>query len=252
MRALAIVALVAGTAAADSRLHGFVTGGPGELRGTVTTFDGHAVAGAKVHVVGTHERIVSTAADGSYRADLEASASTFVYIDGDMRITGAVAVTGPTDDVVEIHEVLPPAVPAKAKSRGDVILDYTDEASDANAWMRAWLLLDVGERGTVTAVKVLNDPGHKLAPIATHAAFGLKFEPALDRSKRPVRSTVLWTYEWPAYWWLLENHYSQTRMPAEALTIPCTGRHHRDCSDPDLAKMMTQPWIPATTPVTSK
>ena len=249
MRALVILALCAGTAAADPRLHGFVTGGPGELRGTVTSLDGHAVAGAKVHIVSTHEQIIATGKDGSYRATLEGGTSTFVYIDGDMRISGAVAVAGANDAVVEVHEVLPPAVPAKAKSRADVILDYTDDASDADAWMRAWLLLGVSERGTVTAVKVLADPGHGLAPIATKAAFGLRFEPALDRSKHPVRSTVLWTYEWPAYWWLIDNHYPQTRIPVEAVRVPCTGRQHRDCSEPDLAKMMTQPWL---TPDTSK
>jgi hypothetical protein len=39
-----IIALLVGAATADWRLHGFVTTGPGELRGAMTTLDGHAVA----------------------------------------------------------------------------------------------------------------------------------------------------------------------------------------------------------------
>ena len=241
----------AATAAADSKFHGFVTGGPGELRGTVTTPDGKPAAGVKVHIDGAHERVVTTGADGTYRGQLEANTSTFVYVDGDLRVTGSIA-TDAGNNAVEVHEVLPPAVPAKAKSRGDVILDYTDDASDADVWLRAWLLLDVSERGTVTAVKILNDPGHGLAPIATRAAFGLAFEPALDRSKHAVRSTVLWTFEWPAYDWLVNNHYSTTRLPPAFWMPPCTGRRHRDCSDPDLSKLTTQPWVRSVTPVTNK
>ncbi|MBV8757050.1 MAG: carboxypeptidase regulatory-like domain-containing protein [Deltaproteobacteria bacterium] len=243
MRALVIIAWLAGSAAAEPRLHGFVTAGPGELRGSVVDVDGKPVGGARVHV---GDAIVTTARDGSYRATLSAASSTVVYVDGDVRITGALAVGS---EVVEIHEILPPAVAAKPKSRTDVILDYTDAASDADEWTRAWLLLDVSERGDVTQLKLLADPGHGLAPIAERAAFALRFEPALDRSHKPMRSTVLWTYEWPAYWWLLQNHYSMSRLPPQAEMEDCTGRRHRDCSEPDLTKLLTQPWV---TPVTNR
>jgi hypothetical protein len=51
-----------------------------------------------------------------------------------------------------------------------------------------------------------------------------------------------------------ENHYPMTRLPLETMTLPCNGRdsrfvRHRDCSAPDIAKIVTQPWL---TPVTSK
>lgn len=244
MRSLFLLALLTATAAAEPRLHGFVTAGPGELRGTVSDGDGKPVAGARVHV---GDAVTSTARDGTYKAQLPATGSTFVYVEGDVRVTGALAVGD--GDVVQVHEILPPAVPAKPKSRTDVILDYSDDASDADVWTRAWLMLDVSERGQVTAIKVLNDPGHALLPIAETAAFKLRFEPALDRSHKPVRSTVLWTYEWPAYWWMLENHYNMSRLPLETEMESCTGVRHRDCSQPDLSKMLTQPWL---TPVTSK
>lgn len=244
MRALLVVALLAASASGEPRIHGFIASGPGELHGTVVDADGKPVAGAQVHV---GDKVTTTARDGTYKARLPATESTLVYVDGDVQITGALA--SGDGDVVEVHEILPPAVPAKPKARTDVILDYTDDASDADVWTRAWLLLDVSERGDVTELKVLRDPGHGLLPLAERAAFALKFEPALDRSKHPVQTTVVWSYEWPSYWWMLANHYSIKRLPPEADMPRCTGLRHRDCSAPDLQKVLTQPWV---TPVTSK
>lgn len=226
-------------------LNGFVIHGTGELRGTVTKA-GKPVAGAHVHVVGDRTQEAVTAADGTYKLTLAGGDHAFVYIDGDAQLTAQLATPG-TDALIELHEVLPPATPAKAHEHTDVILDYTDDASDADTWARAWLLLDVSETGAVSRVKLLDDPGHGLAPIALAAAFGLKFDPARDRANHPLRSAVLWTYEWPAYWWLVENHYSRTRLPLETFTLPCNGRdskfvRHRDCTAPDLAKIVTAPW----------
>ena len=255
MRLALLLALVAAPAAAEPRLNGFVTYGRGELRGTVTARDGKPAAGAKVHIVSTAgAQLAVTGKDGSYRITLDGADHAFVYIDDDGTLTGQVATPTGKSDVIEMHDMLPPAVAAKPKDHLDRILPYSDEASDADTWARAWLLLDVNEKGAVTQVKVLNDPGHALAPIAVKDAFTLTFDPARDRSNHPVRSAVLWTYEWPAYWWMIDNHYPMTRLPLETFTLPCNGRdskfvRHRDCSTPDLAKIVTQPWL---TPVTSK
>jgi hypothetical protein len=246
MRLALLLALVAAPAAADPRLNGFVTRGNGELRGTVMK-NGKPIAGAHVHVVGDKAQEAVTAADGTYKLTLAGGDHAFVYIDGDAQLTAQLATPG-GGSVIELHEVLPPAVAAKAHEHTDVILDYSDDATDADTWARAWLLLDVGETGAVSQVKLLNDPGHALAPIAIKAALALKFDPARDRANRPIRSTVLWTYEWPAYWWLRENHYSMSRLPLETVTLPCNGRdskfvRHRDCTPPDLAKIVTAPWL---------
>jgi hypothetical protein len=226
-------------------LNGFVIHGTGELRGTVTK-DGKPVAGVHVHVVGDNAQEAVTAPDGTYTLALAGGDHAFVYIDGDAQLTAQLATPG-SDSVIELHEVLPPAVPAKAHEHADVILDYSDDASDADTWARAWLLLDVSETGAVSQVKLLNDPGHALAPIAIKAALAMTFDPARDRANRPIRSTVLWTYEWPAYWWLVENHYARTRLPLETFTLPCNGHdskfvRHRDCTPPDLSKIVTAPW----------
>jgi hypothetical protein len=253
--ALLLAVVVASGAAAEPQLNGFVTYGRGELRGSVTNRDGKPIAGAKVHVISKAGALLATTgADGTYRITLDGSDHAFVYIDEAGKVTGQVATPTGSNDVIEIHEVLPPAIAAKPKGHLDRILEYSDAAADADTWARAWLLLDVSDTGAVTQVKLLNDPGHDLAPIAVKDAFTLTFEPARDRSKHRVRSAVLWTYEWPAYWWMIDNHYPMTRLPVETVTLPCNGRdstfvRHRDCSTPDLAKIVTQPWL---TPVTSK
>ena len=250
MRLALVLALVATPAAADPHLDGFVTFGRGELRGTVTTRDGKPAAGEHVHVVSAGGAVQDavTGKDGSYHVTLDGGDHAFVYIDHDGHLTGQIGTPTGTDSVIELHEVLPPAVSAKPHDHLDRILDYSDEATDADTWARAWLLLDVSETGAVSQVKLLGDPGHALAPIAVKAAFALTFDPARDRANRPMRSAVLWTFEWPAYWWMRENHYAMTRLPLETITLPCNGRdskivRHRDCSAPDLGKVVTAPWL---------
>src|SRR5262245_42978598 len=61
-----------------------------------------------------------------------------------------------------------PVVPAKMvkDARRRIAPEYSDAAVLKDVSTRAWLLLDINERGTVTRVKLLNDPGYDLAPIA--------------------------------------------------------------------------------------
>jgi hypothetical protein len=51
-------------------------------------------------------------------------------------------------------------------------------------------MLHVNEHGRVTHAKLLNSPGLELDAIALRQAFDLEFEPARDRSRRPMRSLI--------------------------------------------------------------
>ncbi len=230
----------------DAAVNGFVTTASGELRGTVTSPDGKPMANAVVHLAPANgpRRQVRTDNRGAYRAQI-GGGETHVFIDGPGRVVGSV-VAG--EDVIEVREVTPPAVAAKPKRKPGAIPDYTDAAIDADVWARAWLMLHVDERGGVSHVKVVNDPGYGLAEAAVRHAFALKFEPALDRSRRPTRSLVLWTYEWPAHSWMTGSNYSMTLLPEEVAMVHCRapGRKRaleRDCSKPDVAGAAKRPWI---------
>ena len=119
---------------------------------------------------------------------------------------------------------------------------------DAGVWTKAWLLLDVSAAGTVTRLKVLDDPGYDLTPTAIRAAFALTFDPARDRAGRPTSAWMLWSFEWPSYDWIREHDLPTTRLTSDVGTVPCRGSGptrtvYRDCSTPDIAKATTQPWI---------
>jgi hypothetical protein len=142
---------------------------------------------------------------------------------------------------------------------------YSDAAIESDAWTRAWLLLDVDERGRVTRFKFIKRPGHDLEGIAAQQAFGLHFDPARDDGDRRIKSWVVWGIEWPSYWWLVMFVGTATRMPPLVGTmhprpmsdyVPCRGSGplnldsahpvYRDCSLPDLSVSFdAEPWISA-------
>ena len=117
------------------------------------------------------------------------------------------------------------------------------------------MLLDVTESGEVARVKFLNKPGYDLEPIAIRESFKLKFEPARDKSGKPVGSWMVWKIEWPASWWLVDMNMPTTMMPSQKMMegVPCEGSGpwhlssihptYRDCSKPDMKKVDTAPWI---------
>jgi hypothetical protein len=248
--ALIVVLALAGAARADG-VDGFVVEGHAELRGHVTDLAGAPAAGVKVHVVsanGTAQDVV-TERDGAYRVTPVGDYS-LVYVEGKHRIVGQTSATD-RGGVIAVHEQMAPAVPAKPLGHTDLILDYSDAAIDGDVWVRAWLLLAVDTKGDVSAVKLLDDPGYDLGPIAVHGAFGLRFEPARDRAGHAVRSVVMWAYEWPSYWWLVSGNRPVTRLPppSDLRDVPCEGTdspsvRHRACSQPNLAGMLTKPWLP--------
>lgn len=160
-----------------------------------------------------------------------------------------------SESVIYIREPKPMIPPKMVKdTRRKIAPEYSDEAIVKDAWARAWLLLDIDNRGAVTRVKLLNPPGYSLEPIAIKQAFKTQFVPARDVSGRPVRSLLVWTIEWPSYWWMVMLEGVATRIPDNVAFKPCrdSGRPlqmgslhpvYRDCSKPNLARVGSAKWI---------
>ncbi len=243
-----LVLALGGQAAADPTpsISGFITSDPGELRGSVTDPDGDPIANASVHVLSPKgERIIKTDARGNYKVDMPGGLQ-HVFIEVPGRIVGVTSAEA--GEVIEMKDILPPAVMAKPKKDVEWIPPYSDAAQDDDNWTRAWLMLDVNDKGAVAGVKILNAPGHDLDKIALAAAFDLSFEPARDRAKRAVPSLVLWTFEWPAYWWMRHNRFLLNHVPPDATLVRCRNpkkprNWERDCSKPNMAKFASDPWI---------
>jgi Carboxypeptidase regulatory-like domain len=239
---------------ADPRVAGFVAGGAGELEGRVLDDAGHPVRGASVHVLASSgtEQVVTTDQTGRYRATTRPDETySVVFVFGNAKIAGSVITTETVGDseVVEMHEVVPPAVQPKPITSPSRVLAYSDAAMDHDTWTRTWLLLDVTATGTVKRIKTLDRAGYDLDRIAERAAFEVKFEPARDRSRRAIPALVLWSFEWPAYWWMRHHDESDMRrIPADASAIPCRGSGpthsvYRDCRAPSVANAISKPWI---------
>jgi hypothetical protein len=252
--AIALVLACAAPAAAETptqaEVSGFVTYGTGDLAGTVTTLDGAPISGATVHVAtGAKEHVVKTDAKGVFKVKLFDAGTTYIYVEDKVKITGqlASAVKEGEYEAIAIRETLPPVVAPKAKIGLDVIPEYSEKAMDKDVWTRAWLLLDVSEAGKVRRVKLINAPGFDLDQIAIREAFKIPFEPARDRANTPVSALVLWTWEWPAHYWLVQNRKYPNRVPPLATRINCKGsgpsKALRDCTKPAVAKAVTLPWI---------
>lgn len=131
---------------------------------------------------------------------------------------------------------------------------YSDAAIEHDAWTRAWLLLDIDDRGVVQRVKFLKRPGYDLEKIAIERVFGTRFEPAHDGLGRAQASMLAFPIEWPSYWWIVTHEGIVTRIPSNVGGIPCKGsgnplnldRAHpvyRDCSGPDFSAAADEPWI---------
>jgi len=244
--------LAASSALADNLVRGFMVGPGVEIIGTVTASDGHPLAGVLVHVASSvgPERIVKTGADGSYRVTTPARGDSVVFIRGDGRITGSsTVIQGEAEgEAFVVEEVLPPAVPAVPRTSPYVVPDYSEAAMDRDQWTKAWLLLAVDATGRVMRLKLLRRPGFDLDDLALREAWTLRFEPARDRSNKPVATQVMWAIEWPAYLWLVRHNGNVHRIPPDAAGVPCAGTGpthsiYRDCSQPDITAAIKLPWI---------
>jgi hypothetical protein len=239
----------------DQHITGFITVAHGDLSGQVTDEDGNPVPGAKVHLAtpSGNDKVVVADTKGRFKTALPGDdGHTLVYVQGAARLTGQAAVPTPDgegSEVVEIHEVIRPAVMAKPVSDPLRLLEYTDKAIDKDAWTRAWLLLDIDKKGNVARLKLLNKPGYDLDPIAIREGLRLKFEPARDRVGRPTETLLLWSFEWPSWWFMVKYHQQPTRMP-DVSWVACRGtapmkHEYRDCTPPNMAGAMALPWIEA-------
>jgi hypothetical protein len=165
-------------------------------------------------------------------------------------------------EVIVIEGQAPPATPPKPTNFvKQAAPPYSDRAILSDAWTKAWLLLEIDERGNVARIKFLKRPGYDLEKIAIAQAFKLHFDPALDGGKRPMRSTLVWEIEWPSAWWLSTFVGTRSAMPKvvghpprrQDHYVPCRGSGpwamgsvrptYKDCSKPDLSKIATETWI---------
>ena len=143
---------------------------------------------------------------------------------------------------------------------------YSDQAVLGNHWSKAWLLLDVDDRGVVARVKFLQRPGHDLDEIAVNYAFGMTFDPARNKFGVPVRSYIVWPLEWPAIGWHQLRQLPANRLPnlpevvqndhdvifdmyppcaeGQSLNLSLAEPVQRSCAIPDLSRMdASEPWI---------
>lgn len=165
-------------------------------------------------------------------------------------------------EVIVIKGNAPPVTPPRPTNHvKQKAPPYSDRAILSDAWTKAWLLLEVDEAGVVTRFKFLKRPGYDLEKIAASEAFKLKFDPARDGAKQPMRSNVVWEIEWPAAFWLSTFVGTRSAMPKivgfpprrQDHYVPCRGSGpwamgsirptYKDCSKPDLSKIAKEAWV---------
>lgn len=251
---LLVLSVAPATALADQdRVSGFATESKGVVTGQVTEESGGPARGLTVYVTTVAGELTTVTDDeGRYRIDLGTiPGSKMIFVRKVARINGQTTVQTKNDDgeeVVEILEADQPAVMPRATSPTNRIPEYSQLARDSDAWAKAWLLLHVGRDGQVKRLKVLHAPGYELDEIAVADAFNLKFEPALDRAGHPVPVMVIWSYEWPSYWWMVEHGQAPRYVPAEVNVVPCrgtagAGTRQRDCTQAEMSQAHTLPWL---------
>ncbi|NVB85121.1 MAG: energy transducer TonB [Kofleriaceae bacterium] len=157
-------------------------------------------------------------------------------------------------ETIIIRGTAPPArAPAPKKNYHRMAPPYSDAAIERDVWAKAWVLLDIDTSGAVTRVKLLKKPGYDLDRIAVEHALKMRFEPAEDARGNPMATQLLWSMEWPSYWWLVDMDEPPNRVPDSAIHVPCRGSGplhmgslhptYRDCSSPDLTRIDQEPWI---------
>ena len=235
-----------------------------QLVGLVVDANHHALESAEVTAAG---QTVYTNAGGVYRLVVAEPGTYDVAISyADAQVTRTVAITAGTavvdatlpvdgDTVIVIHDPRPIAVKPRPANRyqPQIVPPYSDAAIDHDVWARAWVLLDVDATGTVTRLKLLSHPGYGLDQIAVRQGFALSFQPARDAAGRAMPALVLWSFEWPSYWWLVAHEGVTTAQSAQMDGVPCRGSGplhlgaidpvYRDCSGPDVELAAHARWI---------
>jgi hypothetical protein len=248
------VLLSAATAAAE----------PAQIVGKLVDVKGRELENATIAIGGEH---VLTTAHGVYRITVPDQGTyhvTFDYADGhaerEVVVDGPVATVDAklaidSDSVIVIHD--PRRLAIAPISTTDPLREkappYSDRMITSNHWAKAWLLLDIDATGTVTQLKLLNDPGYELRPIAIAEGFKQHFSPGLDEQGNPMSTMWVYPVEWPSYWWLVQISGNTLHIPPNTRYMECRGHgpltidsiepEYRDCTDPDIRKAVTEPWI---------
>ena len=272
MSIVCVVLGVAGAARADDELEP-----RSQLSGRVVdATHGGPVEGALVMIAGDQGlvRTVTTDVAGRYGALVRPGTYRLVFAHGDSRTSGHVVVApgrpatldGRVDsvagEVIVVRDRIKPPVPPKPTNFSpSKAPPYSERAILSDAWTKAWLLLDLDERGTLLRYKFLKRPGYDLERIAIAEIKKLRFEPARDGSGRPMRSLLVWPIEWPSAWWLSMFTGTRSAMPKlvgfpprrQDAHVPCAGSGpmhlgslhptYKDCSVPDLSKASAEPWV---------
>lgn len=216
---------------------------------------------------------VATDASGRFAVAVEPGSYLLTYVYGSSKSSGRVVVEpgkpamieGRLDatagEVIVIRDkIQPPTPPRPQNHKWQKAPPYSDRAVLEDAWTKAWLLLDIDERGKLQRIKWLKRPGYDLEKIAISEIKKLTWSPALDRSGKPMRSWFVWSIEWPSAWWLEMFVGTRSAMPPrQGLTgrkddyVPCKGsgpwlmgslkKIYKDCSQPDFKKAANEPWF---------
>lgn len=265
----------------------------GKVTGKVSDLSDQPVKDASVFISGPNglEASVTTDPTGRYYAQVKPGPHTIIFAFGNKRVTATVNVVD--DQIVTQNEVLEmggeiievvelPKPLQYPKLQGDplAIPTYSDEAVETDVWVKAWVLLDVDDRGIPQRVKFLVRPGHGLDVIAVKHAFNLRFTPARNPHGVPVQSYIVWALEWPSHSWMQNGEHPMGRLPDFGLSsvqtsqgllagsYPPCGKGgpggpmsfgfalngQRDCTVPDMAHGdASEPWIhrDATNPAPS-
>ena len=159
------------------------------------------------------------------------------------------------ESTIVIHDAQPIAVPPARTDDPSWAhqVPYTDEAVLSDRWSKAWLLLDVDDAGHVWRLKLLNDPGQNLGPIAIKEGFKMTFSPARDAQNRAMPTLVVVPIEWPSNSWVINrwgtaSHYFKDSeymvcRGSGAFLIESVDKSNRDCTPPDLAHASSKKWI---------
>jgi len=220
------------------------------------------------------EHQLTTDAAGHYRVAIKPGSYILVFVYGTARSSGRVVVEpgrnafleGRVDategEVIVIRDrIRPPVPPRPTNHKWGKAPPYSDRAVLEDAWTKAWLLLDIDQRGKVLRIKWLKRPGYDLEKIAIAEVGKLAFDPARDASGKPIRTWLIWSIEWPSAWWLDKFVGTRAGMPPIVGFpprrmddyIPCKGsgpwhmgslhKTYKDCSQPDLKVAAKEPWI---------
>lgn len=178
---------------------------------------------------------------------LAALLTNIAYAEGPPRY-----VPGEVIIIRDVQKPPPKVVPHPKKNYHRMAPPYSDQAILKDVWAKAWVLLDIDAHGVVQRVKLLKKPGYDLDQIAIEHALKMRFDPAEDDRGYAIPTQLVWSMEWPSYWWLVDMDEPPNRVPDGVVHVPCSGSGpmhlgslhptYRDCSLPDYSMISSEPW----------